>query len=86
MDGISSWVKVAFSLSVWVLDDMAARKWWLAVAAIWFLLLEWWRTASARVHSQGVGSLEIRHLERVDLDELPNSGGGLGKRSAGTEG
>ena len=45
------------------------------MAAIWcFLLLEWWRTASATVHSQRVGSLEIRHLERVDLHELPDSG------------
>ena len=53
---------------------MAARKRWLAVAAIWCLFFEWWRTASATVLSQGVGSLEIRHLERVDVHELPDSG------------
>ena len=53
---------VAFYLSVWVLDDMATRYGWLAVSAIWYLLFEWWRTTSAKL-SQGVGSLEIRHLE-----------------------
>ena len=53
---------------------MAARYRWLAVAAIWCLLFEWWCTASAAVLSQGVGSLEIRHLERVDVHELPDSG------------
>ena len=53
---------------------MAARYRWLAVAAIWCLLFEWWCTASTTVLSQGVGSLEIRHLERVDVHELPDSG------------
>ena len=38
------------------------------------LLFEWWCTACATVLSQGVGSLEIRHLERVDVHELPDSG------------
>ena len=52
---------------------MAARYRWLAVAAIWCLLFEWWCTASATVLSQGVGSLEIRYLERVDVQELPDS-------------
>ena len=53
---------------------MAARYRWLAVAAIWCLLFEWWCTASATVLSQGVGSMEIRYLERVDVRELPDSG------------
>ena len=53
---------------------MAARYWWVAVAAIWCFLFEWWCTASATVLGQGVGSLEIRHLERVDVHELPDSG------------
>ena len=44
------------------------------MAAFWCLLFEWWCTASATVLSQGVGSLEIRHLERVDVHELPDSG------------
>ena len=33
-----------------------------------------WCTASATVLSHRVGSLEIRHLERVDVHELPDSG------------
>ena len=53
---------------------MAARYRWLAVPAIWCLLFEWWCTASATVLSRGVGSLEIRYLERVDVHELPDSG------------
>ena len=53
---------------------MAAMSRWLAVAAIWCFLFEWWCTASATVLSQGVGSLEIRHLERVDVHELSDSG------------
>ena len=53
---------------------MAARYRWQAVAAIWCLLFEWWCTASATVLSQGVGSLEIRNLGRVDVHDLPESG------------
>ena len=60
---------------IWVLDDMAARKrLWLAVAATWYIFREWWCTAGATVLSKGVGSLEIRQLERVDLHELSDSG------------
>ena len=39
-----------------------------------YFFFEWWCTAGATVHSKGVGSLEIRHLERVDLHALPDSG------------
>ena len=53
---------------------MAAKYRWLAVAAIWCLLFEWWCNASATVLSQGVGSLEIRHLERVDVHGLSDNG------------
>ena len=53
----------------------------LAVAAIWCLLFEWWCTAIATVLSQGVGSLEIRHLERVDVHELPTVGWSGQKKS-----
>ena len=54
------------------------------MAAICCPLFEWWCTASATVLSQGVGSLEIRHLERVDVHKLPDNGVGLDKISAGT--
>ena len=61
-----------FSFSVQVLDDMATRgKWWMAVATIWFFLLEWWSTGGATILSERVGGLEIRQLERRDLHELP---------------
>ena len=43
------------------------------MAAMLYFFFEWWCTAGATVHSKGVGSLEIRHLERVDLHELPDS-------------
>ena len=43
----------------------------MAVATIWFFLLEWWSTAGATILSERVGGLEIRQLERRDLHELP---------------
>ena len=45
----------------------------MAVATVWLLFLEWWCAAGAAVHSKRVGGSEIRHLERVDLHELPDS-------------